>query len=272
MMSGAPVFEMEGDVEVADDASLALLKTMEVFQYDNPKNKDFNSLLARSYGTYCMGFLEYDILRYKNKDEELYNKYLQRIKLFYSRGKEYGLNALKKNGSFKRALTKDLGSFEKALKGMGRRYVPRLFWTAMNWGNLINLSKTSPLAVAQFPKVEAIMQRVIQLDPNYYYAVPHVYFGVSYSTRTSLFGGNLGKSKAHFEKALAAYNRKFLMTHVYYAQFYAVRSGDKELYKSLLNEVLISDAKALPEARLANELAKIRAEWLLKHQKEVFNQ
>ncbi|EKD50422.1 MAG: hypothetical protein ACD_62C00544G0004 [uncultured bacterium] len=272
MTKGAPKYEMESDIEVASDAAMTLIKIMEVFQHDNPKNSDFNTLLARSYANYCMGFLEFDLLRYKDVDDVLYQKYLKRTKLFYERGKDYGLGALKTNSGFKKALTRDMDRFNRVLAGMGQDRVPELFWTAMDWGGFINLSKDSPLAVAMFPKVEAMMRRVLELDSGYYYGVPYVFFGVSYGSRPAMFGGNLPKAKDYFEKALSQYQRKFLMAHIYYALFYALPIKDQVLYKKLLDEVLETPADVLPQARLANEMAKVRAEWMLdeKNMKRLF--
>lgn len=263
MRGGAPAIEMEPDVEIAERSGMTLIKMMEALQYDNPKNKNYHILLARSYGNYTLGFIELKMLKYEGKDEQLYQKNLKRAKRFYATGKQMGLAVLKKNGSFKKALTKDLDSFKKALKGFGRGSVPQLFWTAFNWGSTINLNKDSPLAIIEFPKVEAIMKRVLELDEYFFYGGPHLFMAVSYGSRPKMFGGDPIKSKEHFEKAIKAYNRKFLMAIVLYAQFYAVQMQDKDLFRQLLNEVIEADAAALPEQRLANELAKKRAKVLL---------
>lgn len=270
MASGAPSFEMESDIEIAQSAGLTMLKMIEAFQYDNPKNKTLNTLLARSYANYAQGFWEYEMLTSKNVDPEKYEKYFNRAKQFYTKGKQFGLKALKKNAGFKKALNKDLDTFKKALKSFGRSSVPRLFWTAMNWGSLINLSKDSPIAIAEYPKVEAIMDRVLQLDENYFYGGPHLFFGFSYGSRPKMFGGSSVKSKKHFEKAINAYERKFLLSIVYFAQIYAVQTQDPVLFETLLNEVTSADVTVLPKARLANELAKKRAEWLLANKENFF--
>ncbi|MBF0105347.1 MAG: hypothetical protein HQM16_08480 [Deltaproteobacteria bacterium] len=271
MTAGAPSFEMESDIEIAKNASMTMLKMIEAFQYDNPKNKNLNTLLARSYANYTQGFVEFDMLAFQDVDEAKYQKSFQRAKDFYTKGKDFGLKALTTNGAYKRALNKDLGTYEKALKSFGRGAVPQMFWTAMNWGSLINLSKDSPIAIAEFPKAEALMARVLKLDENYFYGGPHLFFGFSYGARPKLFGGDLAKSKVHFEKALSAYQRKFLMGLVFYAQIYAIEAKDAQLFDSLLNEVLSADATALPEARLANEMAKIRARWLLDNKAKFFS-
>jgi hypothetical protein len=270
MASGSPAFEMESDVEVAESTGLTMVKMLEAFQYDNPKNKNLNGLLARSYANYTKGFIEMKMFQNEGVDKKKYEKYLKRAKVFYTRGKEYGLKSLASNGGFKRALNKDLDTFKKSLKSFGRGSVDRLFWTAMCWGNLINLSKDSPLAISQFPKVEAMMARVLKLDEFYYYGGPHLFFGYSYGSRPRMFGGDPAKSKMHFEKALNAYQRKFLLGLVFYAKSYAVQNQDPELYDSLLNEVLNAKPGALPKQRLGNELAQVMAQWMLDNKSKYF--
>ncbi|EKD42732.1 MAG: hypothetical protein ACD_73C00040G0006, partial [uncultured bacterium] len=245
-------------------------KMLETFQHDNPKNKNYLILLSRSYAMYTFGFLEWNMMKYQGVDEGKRTQAEVRAKAFYTKGKEYGLQVLNRNAGFEKTLTKDLDSFKKALKGLGRGYMPALFWTAFNWGSYINLNKDSPLAIAEFPKVEAMMQRVLEIDELYNYAGPHMFFGFSFGSRPAMFGGNPGKSKEHFEKAILSYQRKFLMSLVLYAQSYAVQNQDKALFESLLNEVLATPAESLPEQLLANQMAKFRARWLLDHSSSYF--
>lgn len=270
LSSGAPSFEMDDDVEIAEQSGLTIIKMLEAFQYDNPKSKAYNTLLARSYANYTQGFVEWQVMQYDGTDQKKYDKYIMRAKSFYTKGKDYGLLALNTNASFKKALNRDLDTFKKSLQSFGKSSVPRLFWTAMNWGSLINLSKDDPLAIAEFPKVEAIMQRVLELDEFYFYGGPHLFFGYAYGSRPRMFGGDPEKSKDHFEKGVNAYERKFLLGIVYYAQVYAVQIQDKALFESLLNEVLNTSADSLPKQRLGNELAKLRARWLLDHEGKYF--
>lgn len=270
MRDGSPAFEMESDVEIAESSGLTMIKMIEAFQHDNPKNKNYLVLLSRSYGNYAFAFLEWNMLKYKDVDEAKRALNEERAKAFYSKAKDFGMQVLTRNSAFEKAVTKDLDTFKKSLQGMGRAQLPALFWTAFNWGSYINLNKDSPLAIAEFPKVEAMMARVLELDEYYFYGTPHLFFGVSYGSRPAMFGGNPAKSKEHFEKAIAAYKRKFLMGLVMYAQTYAVQNQDQALFESLLNEVLATNADVMPEQRLANELAKLRARWLLDHSATMF--
>lgn len=262
---GSPSFETESDIEIAETSGIPLIKIIEAFQFDNPKNKLYRILLSRAYGTYAFGFLEFNMLQYQNTEPELYEKNFNRARHFYTQGKMHGLEVLKAKDGFKNTLNKDLASFKKSLNGFGKNDVPALFWTAFNWGSLINLSKDSPVSLAEVPKVEAIMKRVLELDETYYYGGPHLFFGAYYGSRAKMFGGDPDKSKTHFEKALTLFEHKFLLAQVTYAQIYAVQNQDFPLFEKLLNEVLNSKTDILPEQRLGNEIAYKKARWLLDH-------
>ncbi len=267
---GAPSFEMESDPAIGEQAGLTMIKMLEAFQYDNPHNKTYLLLLSRSYANYAFAFLEWNIMKYKGVDDSLAQLNTDRAKAFYEKGKNYGLQILNRNATFEKYVNRDLDSFKQALQGMGRSYLPALFWTAFNWGSWINLNKDSPMAIVEFPKVEAMMSRAYELDENYFYGGPNLFFGVSFGSRPAMFGGNPEKSKEHFEKGIAAYKRKMLMGLVMYAQYYAVQNQDKALFESLLNEVLAASTDVLQEQRLANELAHMRARWLLDHESTMF--
>src|SRR3989338_10771703 len=114
---GPPAFEMEDDVEIAEQAGLTMLKMMETFQHDNPKNKNYLLLLSRSYANYAFGFLEWNMQKYQDVDPEKYELNKGRAQSFYLKGKDYGMRLLERNAGFEKTINKDLYSFKKSLKG-----------------------------------------------------------------------------------------------------------------------------------------------------------
>ncbi|MDO8643888.1 MAG: TRAP transporter TatT component family protein [bacterium] len=263
LVRGAPVFEEEADIQTAQTASLATLKTLEAFARDNPANRNYAVLLTKSYGNYAFGFIETEMLRHKYTDSDKYRTEWGRAKLFYARGKDYGLNYLKRKSRFEKSLTQDLLTFQKVLRSYDRDDVDLLFWTAYCWGSWINLSKDDPEAITDLPRVEAMMARVLELKETFFNAGPHLFYGVYYANRPPLLGGSPPKALEHFETAIQLTNSRFLMAHILEAQYYAVQIQDKELFKQLLTVVLEAPADILPSQRLANELAKERAKILL---------
>jgi len=240
------------------------LKVIEGMLKADPSNETLLVLLAKSYGGYAFGFIEDHYLEWKEKDPKRAAYFKHRAEVFYLRGKDYALQALtQSNSSFSEALASDFGTFEQAVEKFGSADVPALFWTAYNWGNWINLNLHSPEAIAVAPKVERMMKKVLELDEKYFFAGPHLFYGVYYGARPPMLGGDKAKSKMHFEMALKFTNRKFLMTHVLYAQYYAVQTQDERLYGNLLKEVLNAPEMIYPEQSLITQLAKKKAQRLL---------
>ncbi|MFQ6618966.1 MAG: TRAP transporter TatT component family protein, partial [Fidelibacterota bacterium] len=143
--------------------------------------------------------------------------------------------------------------------------VPALFWTANAWAGWINLSLDSPFALADLPKVEIIMRRVLDLGEDYFYGGVHIFYGVYYGGRPVLTGGDPERAKEHFERNLEISRGKFLMTYVYYARYYAVPVQDRVLFQELLGKVIESPVNILPEQALINGVARLRAQEMLKN-------
>lgn len=263
--------DTEADVDLAEQASLSFLKMLEGFYRQDPKDKLILLLLTRSYAGYAFGFTENQILADKGSDKEAYEKSVVRAKRFYSRARRYGMELLDRYHSFAKSREGTLDQFDAALKSFKKKDLENLFWAGFAWGNYINSHRDSVEAIAEMPRMEALMNRVIELDPSYYYGGAHLFLGAFYGSRPPLLGGDPQRSKAEFEKAIAI-NDKNLMAPVMMAQYYAVQVQDMKLFENLLSGALAADAAALPEQRLMNELAKIRAKILLDKKSQYFTQ
>ncbi len=270
LQKALPAMEEEDDLAYANQASLVTLKTLEGLQRVNPEESTILLILSQSFAAYTFGFVENDILEAKGVNPALEQAATDRAKRFYGRGKKFGLQLLSKNKNFKESLNKDFDSFKKSLSGFQKKDVPALFWAAFNWGSLTNFSKDSPEAIIDTPKIEALMKRVVELNDDYYYAGPHLFLGVFYSAKPKMLGGQPEEAKKEFELAIEKNKGKFLMTQVLYAQYYDVQMQNREHFRKILNDVVNTDVTLFPEQRLANELAKRRAQILLQKEKLFF--
>jgi len=266
---GTTVIESEQDLEIAKSSTPTLILTLEVLSKGNPNDRRMLALLARSYGQYAFGFLEEDLLRYKDVDKAAYQKAYDRADLFYKRGKEYGISALWPKKMQQKVLSLPQDAFEKELGKFGKGQVSSLFWAAFCWGNWINLHRDDVEAFAEISRVEAIIKRVLKLNPSYYYGSAHSFLGSLAASRPAMLGGNQKLAEDEFGAALGV-NDNYLMTKVLFAQYYAVQYQDRSLYERLLADVQNADVKVLPEQRLANELAKRRAAILIEKEKKYF--
>jgi len=271
MAAGTPAIEEEEDVAYANQASLASLKTLEALQRSNPNDSTTLLLLAKSFGSYTFGFVENDILEAKGSNEAFERLATERAKRFYTRGKKFGILLLSKNGAFKKTVAGPLDNFKASLNKFSKKDVPALFWTAFNWGNLINFSKDSPEAIVELPKVEALMRRVIELDDTYNYSGPHLFLGAFYASRPPMLGGQPEEAKKEFELAIEQTQHHYYMAKVLYGQYYGVQTQNKNLFENILKEVASADPALMPAQRLANEIAIRRAQILLQKEKLFFN-
>lgn len=267
---GQSAFEEESDLELAEQSMGANLKVLEALLKSSPDHEGLLVLLSKSYGGYSFAFVEDAYDEWKTENETKSALYKERASRFYLRARDFSFKVLNEDSGFKNTLEKDFFTFEKSLADFDRDDVPALFWTAYNWGNWINLNLHSPAAIADAPRVERLMNRVLALDESYFFAGPHIFYGVYYGGRPSMLGGNHPKARGHFEKALKLTKRKILIIQVLYAQYYAIPTGNEELFEGLLGEVIKADDQIYPEQNLITQLSKKKARRLLARKSDLF--
>ena len=131
--------------------------------------------------------------------------------------------------------------FSQALAKMTAEDVPRLYALGAAWTTYLEAHQSDWNAVAQIPRVEAIMQRVISLNETFEDGAAHLYLGVFATLIPPALGGRPEIGKEHFERALTISGKKNLMAYVLYADHYAKLMFDRELHDRLLNEALSAD-------------------------------
>jgi len=161
-------------------------------------------------------------------------------------------------------------SFADALSAYGADDVPGLLWLAASWGNVIKLNLGDPDRLAEVPRVEALAGRLAELDGDFLFGMPHLLLGTIRSLRPPLYGGDPEAARAAFESAYAVTDRRFLLVHLFVAQYHATQVFDEELFESTLTEMLAADPAALPGARLLNEVAIRQGRALLERRSDIF--
>jgi hypothetical protein len=251
----AALFE-ESDLPIAKTAIEADLKLLEGLLKSDPENKKLLFYATQGYTSYALGFVEDE-----NPD---------RARLLYLRGRDFGLKILNQQRSFQQAFRGNLDQFSLALKKFKKSDVPALFWTANAWGNWINISMTDPDALADLPKVQAMMQRVIELEPGYFYGGAYLFLGTILMVKPPIMGGNPDEAKVQFDKCFEYSQKKFLLPYVFFARYYAAKMLDEALFDSTIQQILGTSLDILPEQRLPNAIAQKKARLLLEKREELF--
>lgn len=159
--------------------------------------------------------------------------------------------------------------FDTALKQADAKDIATLYGFAAAWAGRIQVNAGDWNAIADLPKLQALLERCYAIDANYDDGGAALYLGVVNSIRPASLGGKPDEGKKWFDKALELSAGKNQMVRVLYAQFYARLVFDQELHDKLLNEVLAADAVA-PRLTLINTLAKKKAKALLASGKDFF--
>lgn len=124
-------------------------------------------------------------------------------------------------------------------------------------------------AVADIPRIEAVLQRVVRLDETVEHGRAHAYLGALACLRPPALGGHPEQGRWHFERALALSGGRDLLVKVEYARRCARLVYDRALHDRLLREVLVADPH-VPRLTLSNVIAREQAETLLKSADDYF--
>jgi len=150
-----------------------------------------------------------------------------------------------------------------ALERLGRGDVETAYWTALAWSGAIVLSLDDPQILGELAYAEAMMDRIMGLDPDWEYGTLHGFFITYEMSRLGGEGDPVEKATRHFKRAKELSGGNMASYYVAMAESVAVEKGDKELFVSLLNQALAIDIDARPDWRLSNFIYQRRAKWLL---------
>jgi tetratricopeptide (TPR) repeat protein len=252
---GIEALYAEPDLAFAETAIASNLKLLDGFHLADPKNKDLLELLTQGYASYSLSFLE------ESEPE--------RAGMFYLRARDYGFKRLQMTKAFKDGIPAKGADFVARLPRVKESEVAPLFWTAFAWAGWVNLNRDDPKAIFDLNIVKAMMNRVLQLDENFFFGSAHLFWGSTYGSIPPMLGGNPEKAKEHFERAIEISDGEFLMAYVYYAQYYAVTTLNEELFEEMLQKVENAPMDIMPGYELMTSLAKRKGKDLMARKEDI---
>ena len=237
----------QSDPEIVRSGAPAYLLLLDSFIEDDPQDQNLLYAGARLYGAYAGGLVE-DPSRKANLMSKAFD-YAQR-----------GL--CPKAADLCAARSQPFDSFAQVLSRQSAEEIQGIYLYATSWAGWIQTHSEDWNALAELPKVEALLGWVVEREPGYEQGRAQLYLGVIRSQVPATLGGNPERGRAHFEAAIQYSQGHDLIAKVEFARHYARLVFDQPLHDRLLNEVIEADP-VYPGLTLSNVMAQQQAASLL---------
>ena len=260
-------FATDDDPELIRSAAPFSLKLIESLIAETPAHRGLRLAAARGFTQYAFIFLEQDADQLADQDFAGAKALRTRARQLYLRARDHGLRGL---GSAHEGFSGRLRSDPKsAVRAAVTDDVPLLFWTAAAWGAAITLSKDNAELIADQVRVEALVDRALELNEKYESGVIHAFLIPYEMARQGASGDPAARARQHFERAMELCASAQAGPLVSLAESVAVVKQDRAEFQALLTRALAIDPNARPEWRLANLVMQRRARWLLSRTDEL---
>ncbi|MDQ8204264.1 TRAP transporter TatT component family protein [Pelagicoccus sp. SDUM812003] len=261
LSGGGDVFASDNDPELVGDALPFSLKLMESVLAETPEHVGLLTSLTSGFTQYAYGWVQLDADEIEDEDYDRAVELRERAIKLYERAMGYGMRGLDvRHAGFSDQLREDE---EAALGRLRPDEVELLYWTGLAWAGAISLSLDNMDLVGDLAYVEAMMERALELDPDFDDGAIQTFFVTYEVSRMNAEGDPIENATRYYHRALELSDGQLASVYVAYAEAVAVETQNKELFVSLLNQALEIDVDQHPSTRLSNLIYQRRAEWLL---------
>ncbi|MCC7442887.1 MAG: hypothetical protein IT285_14735 [Bdellovibrionales bacterium] len=230
----------------SDESSLMnALENLERLALANPSNYEVLALLCR--GNYLVA--------------DGHKKDLEEKRRYWERAVTWGERAMATNPEFRKRVVQGGEPMENALGALKKAQIDAIYWTATSLGKWAKDSGIA-LKLTYKNRITKMIQRVEQLDPNFFYGAVYRYWGVYYAEAPYFAGGSMDRAKENFAKTFKLANNYF-GSHVLYAESYLSRKGDKAGFRQELELVLKGRPEVLPDVAQEQLLEQRKAKCML---------
>lgn len=241
--------------EVVQAGAPSYLLMLDALILTYPKDEDYLLAGAKLYSAYAGTFLE-------DKTE---------AKLLAHRARDYverGLCAYDSDFCGLLKLNQEQ-LHEFIAEELKPKHVEIIYTAASTWAGWIQLNSDDWNAIAELGRVKALMQWVVDTQPEYDNGMALVYLAVLESQLPPSLGGDPELAKGLFERALVLSQGHNLMAYVMFAQHYARLMFEQELHDELLQEAIAADPN-YTGMTLVNRIAQRQAAQLLAESADYF--
>ena len=237
----------QDDPETVREGAPAYLLMLDGFIQESPDDPVLLMAGARLYGAYTAVFVED----------------LERARRMSARALDYARRAMcLRRPRVCQLQDQPYEEFAVVVEEMTPGDLPELYTFTTAWAGWVQARSDDWNAIADLPKIEALMDRIVLLDETYERGQVHVYLGILRTRLPPSMGGKPEEGLKHFERAIELSDGRNLMAMVELARRYARLVFDRELHDRVLKNVLAADPKE-PGLTLSNTLAQQDAQQLL---------
>ena len=267
LSSASDEYARDEDPELVKGALPFSLKVMETILREDPRDPGLLLSVTKGFTQYGFGFLLPEAEEQDDKDKVAAKALRDRAVHMFTRARAYGIRGLSlKHATFEAALVADP---KKAVAGLTKADVPMAFWTGAAWASALATSRDFRM-LPQIPQMEALLERVAELDDTYDAGAVHQLFITYEMVRLKPVGDRVERAKSHFDRAVALTNGKQAGPYVTYAESVLTAQKNRAEFERMLQTALKIDPAEDPENRLANVIMQRRARWLLARADKLF--
>jgi hypothetical protein len=263
MARSGTVYSSDDDPELVRDAIPFALKTMEGVLVEEPEHEGLLIALAGGFTQYAYAFVREDAEAMARVDIDRSLETQRRALRLFLRARAYAIRALDVRHP---RFAERLGAGD-ALIDMTKDDVPALYWTAASWALAIASAKDQPELLADFPLVEKVARRALELDPTWNGGALHEFF-ISFEAASP--NGSRDRARKHFDEAVALSGGTKVGPYVSLAEGVSVKEQKAAEFRDLIARALAVDVEARPEYRLANTIMQRRAKRLSASSEDLF--
>ena len=237
----------QSDPEVVRQGAPAYLLLIDALIADNPEDPGQLVAGAELYGAYAGGLVTDD----------------GRRRSLTTQAMDYASRAFcPRQQAVCAARDQGFDQFSAAVAAMNMGDPQLLYSYSSSWAGWIQARQGDWDAVADLPKVELLLQRLVDKHPDFARGRAQLYLAIMRTLLPASLGGKPELGRQHFELAIQYSQGLDLMAKVEFARRYARLVFDQELHQKLLEEVLASEPRQ-PGLTLSNVLAQQQAAMLL---------
>jgi predicted anti-sigma-YlaC factor YlaD len=241
---------------------------MESLLAESPRHRGLLFATTSGFTSYAVAFVQQDADEAEQENYEKAEAIKKRALRLFLRARNYGLRGLEvSHAGFAKQLHDNPTSAVRLAK---KADVPLLYWTAAAWAKAISLSVDDPNLVADLPKIEALINRALELDEAWNEGAIHGFLITYEMSRALPEDEREARARKHFDRAMELSRGEQAGPLVSLAESVSVPKHDAHEFDALLTRALAIDPDQHPESRLINLVLQRRARWLLAQRDELF--